>query len=386
MGFTELIFVTCSASDVTCSANRIYPWYSKHLPKFLFDALTGAWIAQGEQSSRRMQPNVIDPQLSGIADERRRREAWREAIAPVFETEMDPTVPVPRDIGFRCYNLGSMLYGTIRASAQTIERTPSQIATQGIDHVILRFYGSGTSGIDTPDGPADIAPGSFVLFDLSQRARSVSTGMTGINLGIPRRLFDRRVGEVSALHRGRFGADGSPLFRLLSDHVRNVGACLDRSGVAQRSLLSSATVALCNASFTPTGDSAHNRPAVALLEIRQFVDDNLAHAELGVDALCARFGLSRRAVFRLFEAEGGVMTYVRNRRLARAMRMLSGIVGEAPTRVSGVAYAVGYASPKMFSKAFHARYGVNPRDVDATYRERSDRETGDRLLAWIQEL
>ena len=333
-----------------------------------------------------MQPHVIDPRLHGIADERRRREAWREAIAPVFATEMDPSVPVPRDINFRCHNLGSILFSAITASPQTIERTQSQIATQGVDHVILRYYAAGKSSIDTAEGPQDIAPGSFVLFDLSQRARSVSAGMAGMNFAIPRRLFDQRVGEVSALHRGRFGARGEPLFRLLSEHIRNIGPCLEGSDAAQRALLASATVDLCNAAFTPVADSAHNVPMVVLLEIRQFIDDNLAKPELGIEALCARFGMSRRAVFRLFEAEGGVMTYVRDRRLARAMRMLSGVVGDAPTRVSGVAYAVGYQTPKAFSKAFQARYGVNPRDVDATYRERSDRETGDRLLAWIQEL
>lgn len=333
-----------------------------------------------------MQPDVIDPHLSDITDERSRREAWRQAISPVFISEMDRTVPVPRDIAFRCYNLGTILFSAIAASAQTIERTQSQIATQGVDHVILRLYTSGASSIDTDEGPEDIAPGSFVLFDLSQRARSMSKGMTGINLGIPRRLFDKRVGEVSALHRGRFGADGTPLFRLLAEYVRNVRVCLDTSDGVQRALLASATVDLCNAAFTPGTDSAHNAPAVASLGIRQFIDDNLGLQDLGTEMLCARFGLSRRPIYRLFEGEGGVMTYIRNRRLARAMRLLSGIEGATPVRVSTVAYAVGYASPKMFSKAFHARYGVNPRDVDASFRASADREAGAQLLSWIREL
>lgn len=299
---------------------------------------------------------------------------------------MDKTVPVPRDVSFRCYNLGTILLSAITASPQTIERTQLQIATQGVDHVILRLYNSGASSIDTDHGPADIAPGSFVLFDLSQRARSVSKGMSGINLCIPRRLFDGRVGEVSALHRGRFGTDGKPLFKLLADHVRNVRACLDTSDAAQQALLASATVDLCNAGFTPEGDSAYNRPAVAGIEIRQFIEANLARPELGIETLCARFGLSRTPIYRLFEAEGGVMTYVRNRRLARAMRILAGIEDGVPRRVSTVAYAVGYQSPKMFSKAFLARYGVVPREVDASFGDQANKESGAQLLSWIKEL
>ncbi|CAO4173278.1 AraC-type DNA-binding protein [Methylorubrum populi] len=333
-----------------------------------------------------MHPEVIDPQIHRIDDEKVRREAWIQAISPVFMPTLDRDAPVPREAAFRCWNLGAILLSAIQASPQTIERTQSQIATQGVDHVILRLYNSGRSSLDTAAGDAKIAPGSFVLFDLSQRARSVSAGMTGINLCLPRRVFDPRVGEVSDLHRGLFEQRGQPLLRLLSDHMRNTRHCLDTSDTAQKALLASATVALCNAALTPASDSAHNRPAVTAIEIRQFIEANLSQSDLGVEALCARFGLSRTPIYALFEAEGGVMTYIRNRRLAQAMRILSGVEEGGSQRISGVAYACGYENLKSFSKAFHARYGVNPRDVDTAFRGEARRETGATLLSWIREL
>ncbi|MET0526864.1 MAG: AraC family transcriptional regulator [Microvirga sp.] len=308
----------------------------------------------------------------------------RQAISPVFIPTLDKSVPVPKGVSFRCYNLGKILLSAITASPQTIERTQTQIATQGVDHVILRLYNSGRSSIDTADGDEEIAPGSFVLFDLSQRARSVSAGMNGINLCIPRRLFDTRVGEVSALHRGRFG--GGPLFTLLADHVRNVRACLDSSDAGQQALLASATVDIVNAAFTDSRDSAHNVPAIVGIEMRQYIESALGREDLDTEMLAARFGRSRSAVYSLFEVDGGVMAYIRHRRLARAMRILSGIEGEGPHRISDVAYACGYASPKMFSKAFRARYGVAPRDVDATFRQQAYHEAGAQLLSWIREL
>jgi len=88
----------------------------------------------------------------------------------------------------------------------------------------------------------------------------------------------------------------------------------------------------------------------------------------------------------MFELEGGVMTYVRNRRLARAMRILSGVEGGGPRRISSVAYTCGYENLKSFSKAFYARYGVNPRDVDTSFRSDTRWESGKELLAWIREL
>ncbi|SFL45982.1 hypothetical protein [Methylobacterium pseudosasicola] len=51
-----------------------------------------------------------------------------------------------------------------------------------------------------------------------------------------------------------------------------------------------------------------------------------------------------------------------------------------------MAYAVGYGSPKMFSKTFAARYGVNPRDVDNGFAIGARRESGDTVLSWIAEL
>ena len=331
-----------------------------------------------------MHLDVIDTRFETIEDEKRRREIWHQAISPAYIPTLDPSVTLPKDNYFRCYNLGKILLSAVRASPQTIERTRSMVATQSVDHVILRLYKSGRSSIDTADGDAAIAPGSFVLFDLSQPARSASTGMEGVNLCIPQRLFDSRVGEVSALHRGRF--HGTPLFALLADHVRNVRECLDTSDAGQRALLASATVDLTNAAFTSSGDSSYNAPAILGIEVRQFIERELSREHLGIETLTARFGLSRSAVYALFEADGGVMTYIRHRRLARAMRILSGVDGEGPHRISAVAYACGYASPKMFSKAFHARYGVNPRDVDATFRARAHWERETQLMSWFKEL
>lgn len=141
---------------------------------------------------------------------------------------------------------------------------------------------------------------------------------------------------MGRLHRSRFARTGNPLNKLLSDHMRNMQDCLDTSDEAQRTMLATATVSICNAMLTPASDSAYNRPAVVAIEIRQFIEANLGRSDLGVEMLCARFGLSRTPVYALFEADGGVMTYIRNRRLAQAMRMLSG-VEEGPPRVSGVA-------------------------------------------------
>lgn len=334
-----------------------------------------------------MEPDVIDPGIARLDDERLRREAWIETVSPIWTATPDRSAPHPWQASFRAWKVGGVHLYKTHSSPQTVERTRSQVATLAVDHVYLQQHVTGHSSVEVASDEQEITAGTTVLVDLAQPVFGRSTtSVDGIGLCIPRRLFDARVGEIGRLHRSTFARTGSPLNRLLSDHMRNMQDCLDTSDPAQKSLLSTATVSLLNAMLTPSKDSAYNQPAVMGIEIRQFIEANLGRADLGIEMVCARFGLSRTPVYELFEADGGVMTYVRNRRLAKAMRMLSGVEGHAPTRVSNVAYACGYENLKSFSKGFRARYGVNPRDVDADHRVGARHESGAALLSWMKEL
>jgi len=334
-----------------------------------------------------MQPEIIDPQIPLLGDEKVRREAWVEAISAIWVSSPDRDKPLPDEVHFRAWNLGGIFMAGLHASAQTVERTRSQIAAQAIDHIYFQYHLSGRAKIDTASAETPMHGGDIALIDMSQPAFGHAyTGVDAIGLIIPRRAFDPRVGEVGDLHRSVLSRRGHPLVRLFSDHLQNTRHCLDSTDENQRNMLSMATVALCNATLTPASDSGYNRPAVAAIEIRQFIEANLDRTDLGVELLSARFGLSRTPIYGMFEPEGGVMTYIRNRRLARAMRILSGVEGGGPQRISSVAYTCGYENLKSFSKAFRARFGVNPRDVDASFRVRSRWETGATLLSWIKEL
>jgi AraC-like DNA-binding protein len=334
-----------------------------------------------------MEPDVIDPGIAHLDDERLRREAWIDTVAPIWTATPDLSAPHPWQASFRAWKVGGVHLYKTHSSPQTVERTRSQVATLAVDHVYLQQHVTGHSSVEVASDEQAITSGTIVLVDLAQPVFGRSTtSVDGIGLCVPRRLFDARVGEIGRLHRSTFERTASPLSRLLSDHMRNMQDCLDASDAGRKALLSTATVSLLNAMLTPVTDSAYNGQAVAAVEIRQFIEANLGRADLGVGMLCARFGLSRTPVYALFESDGGVMTYVRNRRLARAMRMLSGVEGSAPTRISSVAYACGYENLKSFSKAFHARYGVNPRDVDAGHRDGARQERGEALLSWMKEL
>ncbi len=103
--------------------------------------------------------------------------------------------------------------------------------------------------------------------------------------------------------------------------------------------------------------------------------------------LCARFSLSRATLYRQFAADDGVQNYIRNRRLARAMALLTRS-GDGPRpRVSSIAYTVGFTDEKTFSRAFKRRFGFLPREAAIDRGGLPVRsETGSMLGSWLREL
>ncbi|WP_084030766.1 helix-turn-helix transcriptional regulator [Bradyrhizobium paxllaeri] len=350
-------------------------------------ASTEKWAAFGEASlNQPMTLKLIDPRLSEVKDDQSRFAAWQDLTSSLFVSKKREPASTNCEPSFRCFNLDRLLFLDHSIGAHDAERTPAQIVSQGVDHILLGLHTFGVTCLMRSDGDAVATAGDFVVLDLAQTFRSVTDGSSAIHICIPRRHFDSRGRKIGAWHMEVLPSRTQPLLKLLSDHLFSMRACLDHVEHEQRHLLTSAALSVCNAAFTPSKDSAYNQPAIAAIEIRQFIEDNIEQLDLGVDLLCTQFGLSRTPLYKMFEVDGGIATYIRNRRLARAMRILAGVEGRSRQRVSSVAYACGYESAKMFSRAFHRRYGINPREVNTAFQAVAIRERGALLASWIQNL
>ncbi|WP_246776021.1 helix-turn-helix transcriptional regulator [Methylobacterium aquaticum] len=327
---------------------------------------------------------IIDHRFDHILDAETRRRAWIDTLSSFFVTQIDPEAIVPTTAFHRYHHMNQLVFGEIDASPQTIERTPALVAAQNIDHVVLRLYTSGRTNISIAGQAHEITQESFVTFDLSQPILSETKGMTGLNLAIPRRLLEGRVGDVSAWHGQILPSASSPITKLLADHFRNVSACLRTATPAQMSHIVPATTALCNALFLSEADSAYNHAAVTNIAIRQFIDENLA--TIDVEILMARFALSRTPLYKLFEADGGVYAYIRDRRLSRAMQVLSRSSAGRRPMIARLAYECGFENERVFSRAFRRKYGLNPSEINASSLPLTDREHASLLLSWMKDL
>jgi AraC-like DNA-binding protein len=91
------------------------------------------------------------------------------------------------------------------------------------------------------------------------------------------------------------------------------------------------------------------------------VQNNLLSPSLGVDEICRELGISRSRLYRLFEDLGGVVHYIRSRRLLDAHRVLSGGMDRRP--IVNIAAERDFLDPADFSRAFKREFGYSPKEA-----------------------
>ncbi|WP_306577805.1 AraC family transcriptional regulator [Bradyrhizobium sp. SRS-191] len=342
--------------------------------------------AKDESGAADMPLKLIDLRSWEGDDDLIRLRTWQELTASLFVTDQANPAPSTCDIFLRCYHLERMLFFDHRACAHRAERTQSQIVTQGVDHIFIALLTAGATRMAHVDGELVATPGDFVVLDLARSFQLATEGMSAIQICIPRRHIAQYAGLPNSPAAKVLPSRGNPLLKLLADHLLNMRPCLTRAGSEQRNHLTSAALAICNAVLTADEDNRCGDVAPLELQVRQFVAQNLHRPDLGVELLCATFGLSRTPLYKLFETDGGVANHIRDRRMAHAMRILACAEGGAAQRVSTVAYACGYQSEKIFSRAFRRRYGVNPSQVKRTFPQAAIRPKGALLASWLQNL
>jgi DNA-binding response OmpR family regulator len=95
-----------------------------------------------------------------------------------------------------------------------------------------------------------------------------------------------------------------------------------------------------------------------LKKLRTVIEDNLSDANLDVEALCRKIGMSRTNLHNKLSALTGLSTtlYVRKLRLRRAKELLN----TTDATVSEIAYETGFNDPKFFSRVYAEEYGKPP--------------------------
>jgi AraC-like DNA-binding protein len=113
------------------------------------------------------------------------------------------------------------------------------------------------------------------------------------------------------------------------------------------------------AELEAAADIASARLAIGFEErVRWLIRARISEPGLSIEHVAAATGVSRRTLNRRLAVRGATFArLLRSARFATARQLLA----ESATPLSGVAAAIGYAEPSVFSNAFRAWSGMSPR-------------------------
>lgn len=293
-------------------------------------------------------------------------EEWRHNLSEIVEASL------PKADGFYArLSIGAAAHGLLmetQSCAQTMERTQNLIRANEFDYLSMSVVQAGEHRMNADGISTILSPGDVFLTHHARPSTVAYSSFKCLRIHIPRAMAPTflRESDVNGvvLKRARAGT------ALLSRHIEGLWASL-------ADLAPDEIAASVDAAFMIASGSLHanmqlqpeHRQAVSrtmLRSIQAFIQDQLADPRLGPDVICTAFRISKSTLYRLFEHEGGVISYITACRLDRCWQKLR-IHGRDAGFISSLAYDCGFNSEVNFSRAFRRRFGVSPRDVRGSF-------------------
>lgn len=294
-------------------------------------------------------------------DPRASFDEWRSTVQQIHDLEPDSSSD-----GFvadvTAWSLGPLVVAGGFFTGRRMVRDERVARRLQLDHYrILLPLGATRLQHSTGDARSIISAGQMVFSDLS-RAEEADCGSGELmQFIIGREVLDEMLPGAPAIHGL---VPGGPMGALLTDHLTALVRHLDGLSAAEAQSLVVPTLQLVAAFLRPTTETlAEARPAVQTAQRRRilhFIEAELLNPSLTQDAICARFGLSRASLYRLFQPMGGVAAHVHERRLRRLHAELA---GPGSHHLGQLSYTYGFSSQAQMSRAFRALFGHAPRDT-----------------------
>ncbi|ASY59691.1 MULTISPECIES: helix-turn-helix transcriptional regulator [Sinorhizobium] len=290
-------------------------------------------------------------------------QAWRAHMAPLVEVRLPDNIP-PED-GFvaeqTAWHCGNLLIVQQRAPGHSYLRPQAMLRASPIDHWYVELLRSGMTWTEVDRRVAENGPGRLVFRSLGYPFRGRATAAESVLLFMPYELFadDAAVfGETNNLVLSGNLAD------LLINYINGIEPRLDRLTAEEIprivQTVHDMVVACVASSARPDAGGLQTNKGM-MERAHRYIHLNLHSAELTPDAIARAIGVSRTRLYQLFEASGGVLNYIRRRRLQQAHAALSDPADSRP--IAEIAEAAGFDVAANFTRAFSHEFGVSPREI-----------------------
>lgn len=290
--------------------------------------------------------------------------AWQERMAPLVDMHLPENANVGDHfpVNQTIWNLEGALLIQQNAPAFSYERSADKVRFSSIDHWQITFLRTGKTWTSVNGRIVENEPGMMEIRALGCPFYGRTLSADSITLILPCDLF--------AGHGGLPGASnnvvlGGARVKLLSDYVAFLEANLDRltrddlhgvrNQLQEMIFHSVAPLVECHM------NSDRNSETGLMTRARRFIQNNLGSTDLTPETLSRELAISRTRLYELFQTSGGVLNYIRRRRLLAARSALADPTNSR--RIANIASELGFESAANFSRAFTHEFGYSPSEV-----------------------
>ncbi|MBP1886684.1 helix-turn-helix domain-containing protein [Sinorhizobium mexicanum] len=321
-------------------------------------------------------------------------DAWRGHMAPLVDVRL-PDGKSP-DEGFPAeqigWHLGDLLVVQQRTPGYSYERSRAMLRSSPIDHWNVGLFRSGRAWTEVDRRVTETGPGELFFRSLGYPYRGRMTESAAVFLFMPYELLAE---DASKFEGANNSVLSGSLADLLINYINGMESNLSNITAPEvpRIVRTIRDMIVACAASSTRPDAAGSPVNMGMMErAHRYIHHNLHSGELSPDAISRALGISRTRLYQLFEPSGGVLNYIRRRRLLQAYADLSDPTNNRP--ISEIAEAAGFDVAANFTRAFNHEFGANPRDIRkmaATERHvaplaHSERHRGATIGDWLKSL
>lgn len=257
-----------------------------------------------------------------------------------------------------------------------IHRRHERVADDRFDHFVLHHVLDGELIGGPVDAPLHVSPGESLLLDTRYSMENGARAVSLITVSVARDVVRAAAGELDGLHGRRLSArDGALLSAMLRAMVEQAA---ELSAGAQ-STVTRMLVDLLSIAINPAGNSArsdfHRLDYVRREAAQRLIEARLADRNFSVQEITREIGVSRASLYRLFEAQGGVLRFIQLRRLQHLRDRLDDRAFDHYP-LAELAPQSGFSSESHASRLFKQAFDLSP----GAYRTASIQGTGTQAI------
>jgi AraC-like DNA-binding protein len=289
-------------------------------------------------------------------------EVWRTILGEFYEVlPPDPDETQSFSAALDAWNIGGVMLTNGVFSGQTFSRNAARTRRDGLDNYTVLLHKTGLFRAEAGGKVIENQNGQICVLDFAQPHASEVGHNDSITLSLPRDFLDEVLPPRDVHGLALRGPQGA----LFGEFLRSLCRMLPDLTAQEAPFVAAACRDLLAACISGSAEARERaQPQIDALGVgraRRLIDANLHRPDWGVDDLRLALGVSRATLYRMFQHLGGVVAYIRTRRLLRAHRLLAASSGFG--RVSDVARRCGFSSDGTFSRAFRDAYGYSPREA-----------------------